>query len=208
MAEDFRDKDIKSFLSKLFSKAAVPGGGGASALAGALGAALGGMVCSLTVGKKKYKEVEEEIISLSEQLQEICDRLADCINRDAEAFAPLAEAYSIPAGTPGRNIVMENCLRQAASVPCEILELSCGVVPILERLAEIGSRNVVSDAATGAVMCRAAIQGAAANIYVNTALMKDRGYAEELNSKTEQAVTESCAAADRLFDSIIGGIRK
>lgn len=203
---DYREKDINSFLAELTSKAPVPGGGGASALAGALGASLGGMVCSLTTGKKKYRDVEEDICRIADELASLRDSLSDCINRDAEAFEPLSRAYSIPKDEPGRDETMEECLRNAAAVPYEILELSCKAIPLLEELGEKGSRLAISDAAVGAVMCRAAIQGTAANIYINTKSMKDLAYAEDLNRKTLSAVSEFCARAEKLYNDITGGM--
>ena len=164
------------------------------------------MVCSLTVGKKRYRDVEEDIIRISGELTSLSESLKDCMNKDAEAFEPLSKAYSIPKDEPGRDETMEKCLKDAASVPCEILDLACRVMPLLEELEVKGSRLAVSDAAVGAVMCRAAIQGAAANIYINTASMKDRGYAEEINKKTIQAVSEYCLRADDLFNRVTGGM--
>ncbi|MBP0969285.1 MAG: cyclodeaminase/cyclohydrolase family protein [Oscillospiraceae bacterium] len=206
--DDFREKDINSFLAELSSSASVPGGGGASALAGALGAALGCMVCSLTVGKKKYRDVEADIISIAQELGSIRDSLAECITKDAVAFEPLSRAYSLPKDDPDRDTIMEDCLKKAASVPFEILELSCKALPFMEELAAKGSTLAVSDAAVGAAMLRTAAQGAAANIYINTALMKDRGYAGSLNEKTESMTAECCEKADLLYTKIADGLRK
>ncbi|MBQ5341932.1 MAG: cyclodeaminase/cyclohydrolase family protein [Oscillospiraceae bacterium] len=199
---DFLDIAIKDFVFELSSKAPVPGGGGASALAGALGAALGNMVCSLTVGKKKYRDVEEDILKISDELGALSGNLLDCINEDAVAFEPLSRAYSIPKEDPSRQDTMEKCLRDAASVPFRIVELSCQAIPLLEELAKKGSRLAVSDAATGAVICRSAIMGAAANVYVNTSSMVDREYAKALESRTEHLVTEFCPRADSLYEQI------
>ena len=204
--DSFLNNSITEFCTTLSSSAPVPGGGGASALAGALGASLGNMVCSLTTGKKKYRDVEEDIQRITSELSSLRDRLLECVNRDAEAFEPLSRAYSIPKDQPDRQEIMEECLRNAAAVPFEILELSCKAIPLLEELEEKGSRLAVSDAAVGAAMSRAAIQGAAANVYINTALMKDREYAEELNGKTVPAVSEFCARADNLYNKITGGM--
>ena len=114
---DMLEMKINDFLDKLESSDAVPGGGGASALAAALGSSLGTMVGSLTVGKKKYADVEEDIKALMAEMTELSDKLAACVNKDAELFAPLAEAYSIPKDAPGRDETLEKCLRDAASAP-------------------------------------------------------------------------------------------
>ena len=190
---------IKDFLDRLESSDAVPGGGGASALAAALGASLGTMVGSLTAGKKKYADVEEEIKALMAEMTDLSDRLAACVNKDAEMFAPLAEAYSIPKDTPGRDATLEKCLRDAASAPFEIMKLSCRAIELLEEFAAKGSKMVVSDAATGAVLCKGAMLGAAINVRVNTRLMKDTDYAAGLDSETDAMIAEYSVRADEVF---------
>ena len=196
---DMLELKINEFLDRLESSDAVPGGGGASALAAALGASLGTMVGSLTVGKKKYADVEEDIKALMAEMTELSDHLASCVNKDAELFAPLAEAYRIPKDTPGRDEILEKCLKDAASVPFEMVVLSCKAIELLEEFAAKGSKLVVSDAATGAVICKGAMLGAAVNVRVNTRLMKDRDYAAELDSKTEALIGEFSKRADAVF---------
>ena len=112
----FADKSIRQFSEELASSAPVPGGGGASAALGAIGIALGDMVGELTVGKKKYADVEEEIRGLMDRAQKLRVRFLELIDADAEAFAPLAAAYRIPKGTEGREEIMEQALHGAAAV--------------------------------------------------------------------------------------------
>ena len=192
---------VKEFINVLGSSEPVPGGGGASALAGALGAALGSMVGSLTVGKKKYADVEDDIKALMDEARRISDALLTCINKDAEMFKPLAEAYRIPKDDPGRDEIMEKCLRDAAATPLEIMELSAKAVELLEDFAAKGSKLAVSDAATGAALCRGALQGAAVNVKVNTRLMKDRDYAADLDRKTDAIIAEYSSRADAIFNN-------
>ena len=196
---------VRDFAEELASSSPVPGGGGASALVGALGIALGNMVGSLTVGKKAYADVEEEMRSLMARAQDLRLRLLDCIPKDAEAFEPLSRAYGIPKETPGRDEIMERCLRAAAEVPMEIAELCCEAIDLLERFARKGSRLMTSDAATGAAACRGALQGAAMNVKVNTRLMKDRVYAAELDARVEARLQEWGRKAETLFDDIYCG---
>ena len=198
---DMLELKIKDFLDRLGSSDAVPGGGGASALAAALGSSLGSMVGSLTVGKKKYADVEEDIRALMAEMEDISARLAGCVNKDAELFAPLAEAYSIPKDAPERDEILEKCLRDAASAPLEIMELSCRAIELLEEFAAKGSKMVVSDAATGAVLCKGAMLGAAVNVRVNTRLMKDREYAEDMDTRTDAVIAEYSCRADEVFNS-------
>ena len=196
---DMLELKINDFLDRLGSADAVPGGGGASALAGALGSSLGTMVGSLTVGKKKYADVEEDIKALMAEMRELSGRLVECVNKDAELFAPLAEAYGIPKDAPGRDEILEKCLRDAASAPFEIMELSCKAIELLEQFAAKGSKLVVSDAATGAALCKGALLGAAVNVRVNTRLMKDEKYASDLDAKTDAMIEEYSQRADKVF---------
>ncbi|MBQ3290961.1 MAG: cyclodeaminase/cyclohydrolase family protein [Mogibacterium sp.] len=197
---DMLEMKINDFLDKLESADAVPGGGGASALAAALGSSLGTMVGSLTVGKKKYADVEEDIKALMAEMTELSDKLAACVNKDAELFAPLAEAYSIPKDAPGRDETLEKCLRDAASAPFEIMELCCRAIELLEEFAAKGSKLVVSDAATGAVLCKGAMLGAAINVRVNTRLMKDKEYAADMDAKTDALIAEYSKRAEAVFE--------
>ena len=138
------EKKISEYLEVLSSKAPVPGGGGASALAGALGNALGQMVVNLTVGKKKYAEVEEEMQKYLTDLKNMQQEFLHFSDRDAEVFAPLAECYRLPSATPEekehKDAVMEEKLLDASMVPVEIMEKSLELLEILDVLADKGSR--------------------------------------------------------------------
>ena len=101
------NRSVTEFTEVLASRSAVPGGGGASALVGAIGIALGNMVGELTVGKKKYADVEEDVKALMDRAQDLRVRLLACVNKDAEAFEPLSRAYGIPKEDPARDEIME-----------------------------------------------------------------------------------------------------
>lgn len=199
------NKSVNEFCEVLASKAAVPGGGGASALAGALGAALGNMVGELTVGKKKYAEVEPIVRELMTQIQALQKALLACIEKDAAAFEPLSKAYGIPKDDPTRAEVMESCLRTAAAPPMEIMELSAQTLDLLRGFADMGSKLAISDAATGAAMSRAALFGAAMNVRVNTAAMHDREYAGKINARVDELTEKYGAIADKIFRDVYGG---
>ena len=135
----FLNKDIVVFTDVLASKAAVPGGGGASALVGAVGTALGSMVGALTVGKKKYADVEAEIIALMEKAESIRADLLRQIDEDARVFEPLSKAYGLPKETEEEKAekarIMEACLRDACSVPMEIMEKCCEAILLQKEFA-------------------------------------------------------------------------
>lgn len=200
----FADMTIREFSDTLASKAAVPGGGGASALVGALGAALGGMVGALTVGKKKYADVEEELTALMARAQELRVKLLACIDKDAEAFEPLSKAYGIPKDDPERGAIMESCLRDAAAAPMEILELCCEVIDLQRDFADKGSVLAISDAATGVVFCWAALYGAAVNVKVNTKAMQDKQYAGKLNARVDALMDKYWRIAERVYEDVYG----
>ena len=133
---DFKDKSCVEFVEVLASSAPVPGGGGAAALVGAIGTALGNMVGSLTVGKKKYAAVEEEIIALKAKSDDLQETLLGLIAKDAECFEPLAKAYGIPKDDPNRAQIMEDATVLACSVPMEIMEVCCEAIDIIAIFAE------------------------------------------------------------------------
>ncbi len=193
---------IAEFTEQLASKAPVPGGGGASAYAAAIGIALGDMVGELTVGKKKYADVEEDIRRLMEQAQDLRVRLLACIDEDAEAFEPLSRAYGIPKDDPSRAEVMESCLKEAAAVPLKILDLCGEAMDLLAEFAGKGSVLVVSDAATGIMICQGALYGAAVNVRVNTKLMKDREYAEEINRHVAAQMEKYLPLAEKVYNEV------
>lgn len=201
---DLLDQSVTGFAEALASKTAVPGGGGASALAGALGVALGSMVGELTVGKKKYADVEEDIRGLMGQAEDLRVRLLDCVNKDAAAFEPLSKAYGIPKDEPGRDEIMEKCLRDAAAAPLEILDLCCEAIELHREFAAKGSVLAVSDAATGAVLCWGAMYGAAVNVKVNTKAMKDRSYADQINAHVDGQMEKYWPIAEAVYKEIYG----
>lgn len=206
------EKSCGEFTEILASKAPVPGGGGAAALAGAVGTALGNMVGSLTVGKKKYAEVEAHMHTLMEKAAGLRIELLELVDKDAEVFAPLAKAYGMPAETQEqkeeKQRVMEECLKLACSVPLEIMEKCCEAIELHREFAAKGSRLAVSDAGVGAAICKAALMGASLNVYINTGLMKDRALAKELDERADMMTEKYSAAADEIFEGVCEEIRK
>ena len=192
----------KEFSQALSSKAAVPGGGGASALVGSLGAALGLMVGNLTVGKAKYAHSEPEIKELMAEAEKLRIRLLQLVDGDAEAFEPLSKAYSIPKDAPDRDEIMEKCLKDAAAVPMEILRISCKVIELQKGFAELGSSLAISDAGTGVAFCQSAMKGAALNVLINTRSMKDRAYAEEMNFEVETLLNKYEPLAQKVYKEV------
>ncbi|WP_306582879.1 cyclodeaminase/cyclohydrolase family protein [Enterocloster bolteae] len=202
---------IQEFLDVLSSKEPVPGGGGASALAGALGNALGQMVANLTIGKKKYAQVEDEIKELAERMKGIQGQFTALADQDAKVFAPLAKCYSLPSGTEEEKAykaeVMEARLLDASLVPMEIMEKASEMLEIMDILADKGSRMAVSDVGVGVQFIRTALLGAVMNVYINTRSMKNREKAEEMNEKAERLIKEGTEAADRIYQKVLEQLR-
>ena len=200
------------FSEVLASKDAVPGGGGASALVAALGAALGSMVANLTVGKKKYADVEEEIIKLRTRANELREQFLILVQKDADNFEPLAKAYGMPKDTPQQQEekarVMEAALKDACSVPMEIMRLCCEAIELQDEFAHKGSSLAVSDAGVGVEFCKAALRGASLNVFINTKLMADKDYAKKINAEAEGLLDKYTAKADEIFDYVEGCLKE
>lgn len=202
-----KDKNLDQFLEQLASNAPVPGGGGASALCGALGIALGNMVGSLTVGKKKYADVEEEIIALNQQADALRVELLELVEKDAEVFEPLSKAYGIPKDDSSRSEVMAKVLKEAAEVPLAIMRKAGEALELIRIYGEKGSRLAISDAGCGAAMCRAALESAALNVYINTKAMEDRELAEAMNGEVAAMLEKYCTLADEIYGSVSGRLQ-
>lgn len=200
------EKTCRDFVDVLATKAPVPGGGGASALVGAIGTALGNMVGSLTVGKKKYKEVEPEIIELKKKADALQDELLELVEKDAEAFEPLSKAYGLPKDTEEQRAykekVMEKCLNDACAVPIEIMNKCCEALDLMKEFADKGSRIALSDAGVGAVMCKAALQGASLNVFINTGSMKDRSVAAATEKEANDMLDRYTVLADEIYEGV------
>lgn len=195
------------YTELLASKAAVPGGGSASALIGALGMALGTMVGNLTVGKKKYAEVEAEIIETIAKAEAIQKELLLLVDLDAENFEPLAKAYGIPKDDPNRAAIMDEALKIACAVPMDIMRVAAKAIELQEIFAAKGSVVAVSDAGVGVVACKAALQGASLNVFINAQSMADKNYASSLEAEADALLSKYCPMADELFNSITKNLR-
>jgi formiminotetrahydrofolate cyclodeaminase len=205
------NKPLGEFIAGLSSREPVPGGGGAAALAGALGVALGRMVAGLTVGKEKYRDVEDEIIRAASQAETLTDELLALIDRDAEAFAPLATAYRLPSATEEerrvKEAVMEPALKAAALVPLEIMRKCAEAIALLEVFAECGSVMAVSDAACGAALAKAALRSAWLNVCVNTRLLKDAASAEAINAEGGALLAKYADRADEMYAKVEASLK-
>ena len=193
---------LKQFSEAVSSKDPTPGGGGVSASVGALAASLGEMVTNLTFGKKKYLEYTFELTDIRKELEILRINLLGCINKDAQAFEPLAKVYALPKDSEGYEEKMEECLRKAAEPPFLILKYAARIIELDERLGQIGSKLAVSDAATSVMLAHGVLYAAYVNVLVNTRLMKDRDQANYLNEESVKILDEYSVMALNIYDDI------
>ena len=205
------EQKTTDFLEQLSSSAPIPGGGGASAAVGAFASALGLMVTNLTVGKKKYADVEEEILEIREKLEQKKQDLVRMVDEDAEAFEPLAKAYRMPKETEEEQAekekVMEAALKNAAEAPLCIMKTIVDTMEMIRVLGENGSRHADSDAGVAILFAQAALEGASLNIFINTKMMKDQEEAERLNYRADQLIATGKELKETTYDAVLKGIR-
>ena len=163
------------------------------------------------MGKKKYASVEAEIIEVRTKLERVRDQLAALTDRDAQAFAPLAKAYSLPKETKEqqeeKERVMEAALYEASIVPLEIMKTVFQAAELLEVLGEKGSRLALSDVGAGILFARAALEGASLNIYINTKMMKNRERAERLNQEADCLIDRMGWLQEKVYRGVLANIR-
>mgnify|MGYP000463462456 FL=1 len=198
------EKNIDKFLAELASSAPTPGGGGAAALCGALGIALGNMVGNLTLGKKKYADVQEDIAELNAKAEALRAGFVALVDADAEAFAPLSRAYSIPKDDPARDEIMEPALLRAAEAPLEIMRKCAEALELISGYAAKGSALAISDAGCAAALCGAAMEAAALNVKINTKSMKNRAVADSINAEMNELLQKYFALSQEIYNDVSG----
>jgi len=197
------DKNCKEFVEVLASSSPVPGGGGAAAFGGSIGMALCNMVGNLTVGKKKYADVEPEVKELLEKGYKVISELQALVDKDAEVFEPLSKAYGIPKDDPTRAEKLEKCAIDACSVPMEILRKAYEGIKITNRVAQIGSLLVISDAGCGVVFLKAALESAMLNVVINLGIIKDEEYVTKTRNEMNQLLEDGRKTADETLALVI-----
>ena len=192
-----KNMTVEQFAMQTASNEPVPGGGSISALAGALAAALTEMVAGLTIGKKKYAEVEEEMKKAVAPMHEICEHLLDDIKRDSESFDLYMQALTLPKETDeekaARTKAMQDGLKAAVGVPLSVAKRAYEVMPYAEAMVTKGNKTAVTDALVATMMARTAVLGALFNVKINLESIKDEAFVEE--TAKEVAVIEKNALA-------------
>ena len=201
------ENSCMDFAALLASKASVPGGGAAAALAGSLGVALCSMVGNFTVGKKKYAAVEEDVKAMLVKAADLRTRLLELVDLDAEAFEPLSRAYVIPKDDPARAEVLEKAALDACAAPIEMVKCCAEAVGLLEEMHQKGSVMLVSDIGCGAVLCRAAMEAAAMNVFINTKTLRNSDAAAKIEREVDALLNEYLPRTERVTKDVTVRIR-
>ena len=198
---------IDEYIKELGSKAPVPGGGGASAVAGALSAALSSMVCNLTVGKKSYISVEDDIKKILEDMNKHMESFIKLSDKDAEVFYPLSQAYGFkPQNDEEKKMHeenMEKLLFDAAMVPLDIMKEAYSMLVAIDFLAKKGSKLAVSDAGVAVSMLRSAVCGAMMNVVINVKYMKNREKTQNLMDEASEILENTMNKADIIYREVL-----
>ena len=202
MEELLSGKSCERFTAELASPAPVPGGGGVTALLGALSAALCAMAANITRARAKDPTVGEALADAAERAEVLRRQLISLIDADAEAFLPLSRAYGLPTDAPGRAETIRRLSLQASEVPLKMLRLCGETVSLLELLLTGASSLLLSDVGCAAAVCRAAVDCAAMNVLVNTRLFRDDALAREYERETETLYGELTRRADAVANSV------
>ncbi len=206
------DKTCKDFVEVLASKAAVPGGGGAAAMGGAIGMALSNMVGNLTVGKKKYADVEGEVKELLTKGDKIIAELEALVDKDAEVFEPLSKAYGLPKSTPEevkyKAETMENCCKVACSVPMEIMRKAYEGIKVHNRMGQIGTMIAISDVGCGVVFLKAALIAGRLNVIININAIKDSSFIDQTKAEMDELLEKGSKLADETLDLVVAKLTK
>jgi formiminotetrahydrofolate cyclodeaminase len=199
------DKPLRHFMDKLASKSPEPGGGSVAALTGALGAALVSMVANLTLGKEKYKDVQQQVEELLKESEQVRAEMQDLLQKDTEAFGALGDVYKMPRTTDAekaaRTAKMQEVLKKACQVPFEIGVKALDVAKLAQRAAEIGNTAAVSDAGVAALLAQACAQSAALNVKINVNSIKDEAYNKTTWSRMQDVLSQVAALEKSVLET-------
>ena len=207
---EIKDTAIEPFLDQLASSAATPGGGSAAAILGGMGAALVSMVCNLTIGKKKYVEVEEDMKEVLAKAEDLRHRMTAMIQDDVRAFDTVMSAYGMPKETDeekaARGAAIQDALKMATDVPIRCCRLAREVIDLSLIASEKGNINVISDAGVGVLSAYAALRSAALNVYINAKMISDTGFVESKLSELEGLLAGAEATTEKAYDIVKGKV--
>nr|WP_211639837.1 cyclodeaminase/cyclohydrolase family protein [Porphyromonas levii] len=185
-----KDHTLVQFSDVTAGSDPVPGGGSVSALAGAISASLAKMVANLTIGRKKYAEVESEMMEVATKAEEIRQSLLNAIDHDSDAYNLVAEAFKMPKETDeekaARSAKIQEATKVAALVPMEVAKMTYDLIPLIEAVVMKGNQNAITDGCIAMMNCRLGVLGALLNVRINLGGLKDEAFVKELTADCEQ----------------------
>ena len=197
---------LKSYLDEISSSSPTPGGGNVAAFSGALACSLGIMVCNLTIGKKKYADVEDEIKKIKDDLENFKNEFARLAEEDNKAFNKVMEAFKLLKETDAQKKIrsekIEEATLEAASVPADVIDACRKVIPLFKTLVIKGNQNSISDAGVAASLISTAAQGAYLNVLINVSSLTNKAIGDELHKKSEQALEEVKMRVENILSEI------
>ena len=204
---NYAELTCTKFVDETFSKAPVPGGGGVASLVGALGVALGGMVCNLTTGKKKYGQYEEDIQRIMKEAEELKTTMMGMIDQDAQNFLPLSKAYGLPTSTDEekkyKEETMQAALKVAIQVPVDIVKVSYKAIKLHEELVNKGSKLAISDVGCGVLCLKGAMMSGWLNVVINLSSITDEAYVAQLKGELVPMLEEGQKICDDVYEKVL-----
>lgn len=201
------EMQVTEFVNLMASDAPAPGGGSAAALEGALGAALTAMVCALTVGKKKYADVQELAVESQKKAEDLKARFVDVMDRDTEAFNAVSAVFAMPKDTDeqkaARKAAMQEALKGCTKTPFEMMQLACETLELTRSLVGRLNASAASDLGCSALSLRAAIQGAWLNVLINISGIADEAFAAEYRANGQALLDKALPLADEIYEEIL-----
>jgi len=208
---ELKQHKLNEFIDALASDAPSPGGGSASALAGAVGAALAAMVAGLTLGREKYKEHEELVLEVAARVEELQSELIDGIDKDAKAYNSVSAVFTMPKATDDektmRREAMQLALKAAVEPPFEIMTLGITALKCVEKLRGRSNVNAVSDLGVAALLLKSAIQGAWLNVLINLGGITDEKFVIVYRERGEEIIEKGINLADKIFSNVLHGLK-
>ena len=190
---------LNDYLENLSSKAPTPGGGNVSAFSGVLASGLAIMVCNLTIGRKKYLDVESEMIGIKSELENLKNRFSELADEDNKAFDKVMDAFKLPKETEDEKLARREKIDEAtigaAEVPSEVINVCKRILPHIQIIANKGNQNSLSDAGVAVSLVNTAAEGAFLNVLINCTSLSNQTLGNEFLKRTEiiyQEVKNSC----------------
>lgn len=200
------DLTVKDFLNKVAGSDPVPGGGSIAALNGALASALATMVANLTIGKKKYAEVQEDMQAIAQEAERLMGDFTADIDRDSDAYDRVFACFKMPKETDeekaARSAAIQEATKYAAQVPLEVARRACALMPLIAEVALKGNQNAVTDACVAMMSARNAVLAAVLNVRINLSSLKDAELVTRLQAEADGLEQQACQQEQALLNKV------